>query len=207
MRAGARSIGSMQELASGLWRWTAWHPDWKEEVGSVAVRTDDGLVFIDPLDPPAELGTPDHVLLTLYFHARASSGLGAPRVWAPAGASRSLASRGVTVTDPIRADTELPGGLGAVEADRRPVEVVYVLPEQRAAVVGDVLLGAGAKPKATDDPLRLCPERWLGGGRTHEQLRESLRPLLDERLDRVLVSHGAPVLERGGEQLAAVLAG
>lgn len=195
----------MEELAPGLWRWTAWHPDWKEAVGSVAVETADGLVFIDPIDPPAELGRPEHVLLTLYFHARASSGLGAPHVWAPAGAKRSLTGRGVTVTDPIDPGTELPGGLRAVETDRRPAELVYVLPEQRAAVVGDVLLGAGAKPKATEDPLRLCPERWLGGGRTHDQLRESLRPLLDERLDLVLVSHGAPVLERGRERLAEVL--
>jgi hypothetical protein len=195
----------VEELAPGLWRWTAFHADWKEEVGSVALETDAGLVFIDPLDPPAELGAPDHVLLTVYFHARASSTLGAPHVWAPGGSVRSLGNRGIVVTDPIGAGTELPGGIVAIEADRRPAEVVYLLAKQRAVVVGDVLLGAGAKPKATAEPLRLCPERWLGGSRTHEQLRESLRPLLGHRLERILVSHGAPVLERGEEELAAVL--
>ena len=30
----------------------------------------------------------------------------------------------------------------------------------------------------TDEPLRLCPERWLGKA-THRDLRASLRPLLD----------------------------
>src|SRR2546430_13447017 len=49
---------------------------------------------------------------------------------------------------------------------------IYWMPRQRALAVGDVLLGAGAKPHATDDPLRLCPERWLGGGATHARSEE-----------------------------------
>ena len=53
-------------------RWTSFHEHWEEEVGSVAVETGDGLVFIDPLDPPAELGRPEHVLLTIYWHDRSA---------------------------------------------------------------------------------------------------------------------------------------
>jgi hypothetical protein len=55
-----------------------------EDVGSLAVDTRDGLVFIDPLDPPAELGTPEpeHVLVTVYWHGRAAAEVGARRVWA-----------------------------------------------------------------------------------------------------------------------------
>jgi glyoxylase-like metal-dependent hydrolase (beta-lactamase superfamily II) len=86
-------------------------------------------------------------------------------------------------------------------------EVVYWLPRQKAVVVGDVLLGAGAKPRATDDPLRMCPERWLGGGATHDDLRESLAPLLELSVRRVLVSHGEPVLRGGAAALANALAG
>ena len=71
-------------------------------------------------------------------------------------------------------------------------------------VVGDVLLGAGAKPRATDDELRLCPERWLGKA-THDDLKESLRPLLDLSVDHVLVSHGRPVLDDGRRALAGLL--
>ena len=59
--------------------------------------------------------------------------------------------------------------------------------------MGDVLLGAGAKPGATAERLRLCPERWLGV-RTHADLRRTLLPLLELPVQRVLVSHGAPVL-------------
>jgi hypothetical protein len=52
--------------------------------------------------------------------------------------------------------------------------------------------------------LRLCPERWLGKG-THEQLRRTLRPLLDLPVESVLVSHGVPVLSGGKHALAAAL--
>ena len=183
-----------------LRRWTAYHDHWEEEVGSVAVETADGLVFIDPLEPPAELGSPDHVLVTVYWHERSAKGT--PRVWAAKRSARPLANRGVEVTDDV-AGGGLPGGIVAVPTARSG-EVVYWLPEQRAVVAGDVLLGAGAKPRPTDDPLRLCPERWLGT-KTHDDLRRSLQPLLQFPVEQVLVSHGAPVKENGLAVLQAVL--
>jgi hypothetical protein len=68
-----------------------------------------------------------------------------------------------------------------------------------------VLLGAGAKPNATTERLRLCPERWLGTA-THEDMREALGPLLKLPVESVLVSHGEPVLTGGARALATVLA-
>jgi hypothetical protein len=67
-----------------------------------------------------------------------------------------------------------------------------------------VLLGAGAKPRATDEPLRLCPERWLGA-KTHDDLKASLRPLLELPVEQVLVSHGEPVLADGRAALGQLL--
>jgi glyoxylase-like metal-dependent hydrolase (beta-lactamase superfamily II) len=183
-----------------LRRWTAYHDHWHEEVGCVAVETRDGLVFIDPLDPPLDLGKPDHVLVTVYWHDRSAAG--APRIWAAKRSERPLVNRGVAVTDDV-AGGGLPGGITAIPTARNG-EVVYWLPMERAVVAGDVLLGAGAKPRPTDDPLRLCPERWLGA-KTHDDLRRSLQPLLDLPVEQVLVSHGAPVLENGRAALEAVL--
>jgi hypothetical protein len=190
------------EIAPGLRRWTVGHEEWGEEVGCVAVETDDGLVLIDPLDPPAALASPEHVLLTVFFHLRSTEAVGAPHVWAGKYSTKSAANRGVTVTDDVAAGN-LPGGIAAFPTARR-AEVVYWLPEQRSVVVGDVLLGAGAKPKATDEPLRLCPERWLGGP-SLDDLRRSLRPLLELPVERVLVSHGAPVLADGRGELERLL--
>lgn len=195
----------MIEVARGLRRWTARHEEWAEDVGALALETGDGLVLIDPIDPPRELRRPAHVLLTVYWHARPASGLRAPRVWASRRTAKAIANRGVALTDPVSRDTELPGGVRAFETARHG-ELVFWLPEQRALAVGDVLLGAGAKPRATSDPLRLCPEGWLGKA-THDELRESLRPLLELPVVRVLVSHGAPVLRDGRRALERVLSG
>jgi glyoxylase-like metal-dependent hydrolase (beta-lactamase superfamily II) len=196
-------VGSLQEVAPGLRRWTALHDEWNEQVGAVALETDDGLVLIDPIAPPREVRAPDHVLLTVFWHGRNAGDLGAEHVWAPSRSVRRLRNRNVPVTDAFAAGDRLPGGVRALET-ARDGEVVFWLPRQRAVVVGDVLLGAGAKPRATSEPLRLCPERWLGRA-TRDDLRESLRPLLELPVQRVLVSHGEPVLRAGKRALAAVL--
>ncbi|HZG34410.1 MAG TPA: hypothetical protein VEY87_01055 [Gaiellaceae bacterium] len=194
----------METLAPGLRRWTARHESWKEEVASLAVDADDGLVLIDPIEPPPEVAHPEHVLLTVFFHERSTRDVGAPHVWAAERSVRSLANRGVEVTDVVSRGARLPGGIRAIPTARRG-EVALWLPEQRAVVVGDVLLGAGAKPRATEDPLRLCPERWLGKG-SHEELRDSLRPLLELPVELVLCAHGRPVLQDGLRELERVVA-
>ena len=176
-------------------RWTAWHEEWKQDVGSLALETSDGLVLIDPLDPPAELRSPQHVLITVYWHGRSTKDVDAKHVWASTRSAAPLHNRGIDVTDVFRAGDELPAGIRAYQTARTS-EVVYWLPEQRALAVGDVLLGS---------PLRLCPERWLGK-QTLDDLRAALQPLLELPVDRVLVSHGEPVLSGGREALAALLA-
>ena len=139
-------------VAPGMRRWTAWHEEWQEAVGSVAVDTDDGLVLIDPLDPPRGLAHPDHVLLTVYWHIRSVPELTADEVWSSRRGARPLQNRGVKVTQKVE-DDELPGGIRAF-ATARSSEVVYWLPDQNALVIGDVLLGAGAKPRPSDERLR-----------------------------------------------------
>jgi hypothetical protein len=141
------------------------------------------------------------VLLTVYWHARSAAGTA--RVWASTRSRRALRTRGIDVAHPFRAGDPLPGGIQAFQTPRAS-EVLFWLPEHNALAVGDVLLGAGAKPHATAEALRLCPERWLGKG-THDDLRAMLRPLLRLPVERVLVSHGAPVLSGGREALAAVV--
>jgi glyoxylase-like metal-dependent hydrolase (beta-lactamase superfamily II) len=192
----------VDEIAPGLRRWTARHEEWEEDVASLALESDDGLVLFDPIDPPRGLRRPAHICLTVFWHYRSTPGLKA-RVWASRRTVKALANRDVTVTDPVTGDTELPGGVQAFETGRQG-ELVYWLPKQRAVVVGDVLLGAGAKPRATDESLRLCPERWLGKA-TQADVRRALSPLLELPVQRVLVSHGKPVLRAGKRALGAVL--
>src|SRR5690348_8556622 len=99
----------MDELARGLRRWMAWHEEWAQDVGSLALATPDGLVLIDPLDPPPEVRNPRHVFLTVFWHARSAGSLGAEHVWATQKMVRRLHNRGVEVTDTLEPDAELPG--------------------------------------------------------------------------------------------------
>ena len=133
---------------------------------------------------------------------RARAGDLKARTWAPSRSLRPLANRGVEAADAA----DRPSGRRS--APSRPPGRLRPSTGCRnsgPSSSGDVLLGAGAKPRATDDPLRLCPEGWLGKP-THDDLRESLRPLLDLPVEHVLVSHGAPVLGGGKAALERVLA-
>jgi glyoxylase-like metal-dependent hydrolase (beta-lactamase superfamily II) len=188
-------VTGVEAIAPGLHRWTAWHRDWEEEVASVAVETEAGLVLIDPIEPPSRFESPNHVLVTVFWHHRDTGRMRGVRIWSSRRAARPLQNRGVAVTDPIDDGAKLPGSIRAFATARRG-EFVYWLPKQKTVVVGDVLLGAGAKPRPTSDPLRLCPERWLGKA-SHADLRASLSPLVELPVRRVLPSHGEPVLRAG----------
>ncbi len=197
------------EIATGLWRWTAPHPewrpgaaagstaDWEREVGSVLCLGDREAIFIDALVPEAEesfWSWADEraaaaerclALTTIGFHRRSRD-----RLVDRYGASTSRARGG------------LPAGVEAVPL-RGAGEVCFWIADRRALVCGDRLLGAPG------GGLRLCPESWLGylgTGLTIERLRETLRPLLELPVELVLVSHGEPVLADGHAALAEALA-
>jgi hypothetical protein len=197
-------MSALQEVAPGLWRWTAIHPeaednpepgspaDWPAEVGSVAYVVDDTLVLIDPLVPEAAWPELDElargrkviVLTTLGFHRRSRD---------------EVVQRYDASTS--RARSNLPSNVIPIPV-RRAGETLFWLPDVRTLVPGDRLLGDEA------GGVRVCPDSWLGylkPGLTGAELRVTLQPLLDLPVERVLTSHGEPVLSRGREALARAL--
>jgi glyoxylase-like metal-dependent hydrolase (beta-lactamase superfamily II) len=206
----------VQELAPGLWRWTGFHPEWKEVVGCIYYEAPEAVVLIDPLvtrdeeerfwrglDRDVERAArPVHVLVTVFWHARdtrAVVGRYDARVWAPTRARATIERRAGTVTDVYGPGDTLPGGVVPF-ATARGGEVVFWIPEHRAVVPGDVILGAEGRG------LRLCPRSWLPPSVDLAKLKESLRPLADLPAERVLVSHGEPVLANGRDALERLLA-
>jgi hypothetical protein len=196
------------EVAPGVWRWTAEHPDWRPDaqpespadwerrVGCLLCELDGAAVFVDALVPADEAGfwrwaderraatERCYALTTISFHRRSRE---------------RLVERYDAATS--RSRRELPPGLRPIRLAGAG-EVMFWLPEQRALVAGDRVLGAGG------GALRLCPESWLGylpSGLTLDELRLLLRPLLDLPIERVLVSHGEPVLEGGRAALAEAI--
>jgi hypothetical protein len=194
------------ELASGLWRWSAPHPDWKpnavagssadwpHEVGCVLVETDRAAVFIDAMTREqaafwdwADARCSDRRVLalsTIAFHRR-----GRDELVERYGAETSRAKR------------NLPRGVCAIPL-RGAGETIFWLPEHRTLVPGDRILGDGR------GGLRICPDSWLEylpSRLRAAELCELLRPLLDLPFERVLVSHGTPVLADGHRALARAL--
>ncbi|MGX6448814.1 hypothetical protein ACVU7I_12210 [Patulibacter sp. S7RM1-6] len=190
----------LQSIAPGLWRWTAPHPewdpeeDWDREVGCVLYAAPDATVLIDPLVVPEDdeaawapldaivrgRDLPVVVLTTIDFHAR----------------SRDAALRRYGARE-VRGDGGLPAGVEA-----RPLpdagETMYWLPGVATLVPGDRLLGAPGG-------LRPSPPDWTGYmPRPLEapELAAILRPLLELPVERILVSHGTPVLEDAHDALA-----
>jgi glyoxylase-like metal-dependent hydrolase (beta-lactamase superfamily II) len=183
------------ELAEGLWRWTAPHPDWREgadweqEVGCTYYEAASTTVLIDPLVPPERerffealdkdverRGLPVSILLTCEWHSRSRDEL----------AERYAAATG----DPADDVVALPFPIAE--------ETMYWLPERRALVTGDALLGDGG------GGLTVCPDSWLDDG-APEVLRRELRSLLDLPIELVLVSHGQPVPMGGRDAIEEAL--
>jgi glyoxylase-like metal-dependent hydrolase (beta-lactamase superfamily II) len=187
----------VQEIATGLCRWTGLHPawtpadggpdGWEQEVGCYFYEGQDAIVLFDPLVPMEDrdrffealdrdverAGTPVRILVTVEDHRRSSV---------------ELAERYEATIDDVPTGVET-----ALDAwDER----VFWIPEHRALVCGDILIGRGGG-------VRL-PRTWIGEER-YDAVVESLRPLLQLPVERVLVTHGEPVLTGGGEALARAL--
>ncbi len=195
------------EIAPGLFRWTAAHPqwerdpepgsveDWDLEVGSVLYELPHTVVLIDPLLPrerredflawlDRRVGeTPVSILTTIRWHRRSREEL--------AGRYRQNSARAWNL---------LPPGV-----EERPLrgagETLFWLSAVRALVAGDRLVGDG------QGGLALCPESWLEDVAVDRAgLARLMGPLLELPIERVLPSHGGPVLHDGRAALARALA-
>jgi hypothetical protein len=208
----------VQEIEQGLWRWTAPHPEWLaeagstggwvEEVGSLYCELPGAILLIDPVVPavPEEaarlwraldrdverLRRPACVLVTVHWHRR-----GADEVIARYAAYEDVVPDGATAIalgDPIG-------------------ETAYALRRYSALVPGDIVLGGDGIEGERVEGLRICPpgwygrtvaERWWYGGMG---LRSALDRLAQEPAERIIVTHGTPLLSGGAAALRTLAAG
>jgi hypothetical protein len=207
----------VKELAGGLWRWTArhpeWHPgDWGGEVASFALDAGDATLLIDPLvtdDAVLErldalVRGPVAILITIPYHTRSAEPLrdryGASVHGHPAVAKRLGETRGFVPIDP---GAELPGGARAfVIGKPRRHEMPIHLPSHRALAWGDAVVTTPA------GDLRLWHYERVDDKRIRwyrERFNPTLAPLLELDLERILVTHGEPILTGGAAALTEAL--
>ena len=209
----------MQELAAGLWRWTArhgeWHPgEWGAEVASFALEAGEVTLLVDPLLPDEDgpvlerldalAGGRVAVLLTIPYHTRSAEPLreryGATIHGHAAAADRLASTKGFEVMEP---GAPLPGGATAFAIGRpRRFELPIHLPSHRALAFGDAIVTtpAGELRLWHGDPVDAARARWY-----RERFVPTLAPLRELDLERILVTHGEPVLSGGGAALEEAL--
>lgn len=188
-------------IADGLWRWTAEHPNWENwpdhereprEVGCVYHEAADATVLFDPLVPAGEedgflrhldadverRGLPVVILLTADWHRRSAT---------------ELAAR-----YDARVGGEPPAGVEEIPiegADER--QVAYFIRPHAALVVAEIFsVDVHGELRVGQSPALERPE----------ELSASLDRLMALPVERLLVSHGEPVLADAKLRMAEALA-
>jgi hypothetical protein len=212
-----------EQIADGLWRWTARHPEWHpgefgREVASFAAAANGELLLIDPLLPSEQLPVLDliddqlqsrlAILITIPYHVRSSEELWRRyrdradcKIWGHAACAKRLGDR--AGFREIELGVPLPTGVSAHAIGRpRRQETPLYIPSQRALAFGDAVVEVGGELRVWStgkvDDRRA---RWY-----RDRFNPTLEPLLELDFDRVLVTHGRPVLADGHAQLRAALA-
>jgi hypothetical protein len=204
----------VQELTDGLWRWTArhgdWHPgEWGAQVASFALDAGDVALLIDPLLPEddgevlerLDVLAPKAILITIPYHTRSAEPL-SERYGATIHGHRAVAKR-LRRTTRLAALDNLPGGARAYAIGRpRRYETPIHLPSHRALAFGDALVTTpeGELRLWENDPVTDERARWY-----RERFVPTLEPLRELELDRILVTHGEPVLRDGAAALERAL--
>jgi hypothetical protein len=211
-----------EKLADDLWRWTARHPEWHPgefgaEVACFALRAGDDAVLVDPLLPPEPepvlalveeiLGERLSILVTIPYHVRSSEELlgrfaarAETTIWGHPASAKRLDDR--SAFREIAPGDDLPAGISAHRIGKpRRHEMPLHIPSHRALAFGDAVVEVdGALAVWSAERVDERVERFY-----RERFNPTLEPLLELDFDRVLVTHGQPVLEDGREELKAAL--
>ena len=197
----------MNELAPGLWHWTAEHERIGMSVSSYYLAAE--RVLIDPMLPAEGLewfeahGAPEHVLMTNRHHDRHAWRLREAfdcDVHCIRNGLHELEGRG-----PVQAfdfGDELPGGAIALEVDAIcPDETALHIPGHRALACAD-----GVVRWHGEDELDFVPDRLMDDPeQTKAGLLEAYGRLVELDFDLLLLAHGEPVPD-GNQALRSFLA-
>lgn len=187
----------MPEVRTGVWHWTAPHPEWdpgedwrQREVSSYAIDDGDRLLLFDPLAVPAEIeeravGRETAIVLTCPWHRRDARALAERSGW-----PIYVPPPDPPDPDPVKgqvfsAGDRLPFGVEAF-LGMEPNDLLLWVESRQALVAGDTLVDRGEG--------LVFPLDWAdrGTGEPPEEILSRLRSLLELPVELVLPTHGEP---------------
>lgn len=192
----------MDEIAPGVWHWTARRRSIGSDVSSYYLEKE--RVLIDPMIPPEGLdwfsarGAPQHAVLTNRHHDRDAWRLRdafGSTVHCIRNGLHELAGRGPV--EPFDFGDELPGQIFVREVDSIcPDETALHIPRHHALACAD-----GVVRWRGDGDLEFVPDYLMDDpAHTKEGLRDAYRRLLGLDFDLLLLAHGEPLV--GGARAA-----
>ena len=211
----AETFVQPERLADGVWRWQARHPEWHPAgfgslVACYALATSGGTLLIDPLVPDGCWEAIDRgvegaveIAITMPYHVR--SGEQAAARYATAVHGHPACAKRMRRPQLLRPPAELRGACAHPIGKPRRHETPLHVPERRAVVFGDAVVGAPGR----DGPLRTWTYERLDARREAwyaTTFAATLQPLVDLEPAHVLTTHGDAVIGRGDLELARALA-
>jgi hypothetical protein len=209
----------MNEIAPGLHRWTARHPDWHPggfgaEVASYALVDGKTLVLIDPLllpdreallDDLARHASDTYIFITIGYHVRSAAALAQrydATIHGPAQAGKRLGpTKAFTLLEP---GTPGPAGVTAHTIGKpRRGETPLHFPSHDALAFGDALV------TTPEGDLRMWCQEPVTAARAgfyRDRFAPTLEPLAALQPRHVLPTHGAPHLDHGARALTTAIA-
>src|SRR5438132_9016267 len=197
-------MSPLDEVASGLWRFTVTRNGIPPTMTAYALHDDGGTILVDPLiagESEPLVGALDEIvrgrvriLVTTPFHVR-----GSELLWRRWRHRHEVTIFGhelcATRLDdrsafrPLRGGETLDGGVRAHPIGQpRRAEIPFELPSHRALAFGDSVL-------EVDGKLRVWPrQRDMSRSWYEQRLLPTLEALAQLDVERVLVTHGEPVL-------------
>ena len=196
----------MNEILKDIWTWPWFSEPHNYNFNGHLILHPDGNLCIDPVEPPeavlekiVQQGV-SWILLTNRNHSRAAnqvrSRTGARTAIHPSDADHAR-SQGTQLDESIQ-DVDKIGPLTVVELPgKSPGEVGLYWEERKLLLVGDAIIG---------NPLGRCgllPEKVMD---SPEQLRRSVRTVLDLDFDTLLVGDGESILQGAKRQVHELIA-
>jgi hypothetical protein len=223
-----REIAPVSEIAPGIFRWQTRHPEWHtriewgHEVASFALSGDRALTLVDPqlpaadsparpaveqtLDRLAEAASRLDIMITIPYHARSAEELFERyreslevAIWGHPAVAKRFSGKATPLT-PIEPGEAVGRSAVALAIGKpRRYETPLYFAAHKALAFGDAVIGI-------DGGLRVWQQAPTSPTWYDERFAPTLAPLLQLDVERVLPTHGDPVLHDARRALRAAMA-